>query len=322
MASILRLRQSSASPEVVPQPPTSLPLDRSPTIAHLFEQLPGEPCYYRWHDETAHYRVLGEGPPLLLVYSPDVGASCLEWRCNLEPLAEHYRAYAVDLPGYGLSNVNPHAYTAELYIEFLTRFLQDVCGSMTRIIASVRGASYAVHVAVRHPELVERLLLVSPAGLSSFRPLPFGRAIFRVLSLSIVWSTISSATTSHQAILEHLQRDVYDEVLLAGERAVETRYQLCHRPNGEWVERSRLAGLMNVDIRSAVWRLQKPIMLIWGRHATSPPLDEAEVFHELNPSTQFVLFERSSIAPHEEEPKRFNETAQTFLNLDFVPRYA
>ena len=49
-----------------------------------------------------HYRVAGEGPPLVLVHG--YGAASSWWRHNIRPLAEEQRrVYAPDLGGFGRS---------------------------------------------------------------------------------------------------------------------------------------------------------------------------------------------------------------------------
>ena len=49
-----------------------------------FEEVPGQSLWTDWHGSRIHYCRLGEGPPLVLVHMADVGASCIEWRRNIE----------------------------------------------------------------------------------------------------------------------------------------------------------------------------------------------------------------------------------------------
>ncbi len=50
---------------------------------------------------TWRYWVAGSGPPLLLIHG-FMGYS-FSWRFNMQPLAQHFTVYAVDLPGTGFS---------------------------------------------------------------------------------------------------------------------------------------------------------------------------------------------------------------------------
>jgi pimeloyl-ACP methyl ester carboxylesterase len=292
--------------------------DEAASPCPLLENMPGTSAAYRWHGDRIHYRCMGDGPPLVLAHAPDIGACCMEWRRNIEALSRDYTVFAVDLPGYGLSATHPGAYTADLYIRFLADFMRNVSGTPARAIGSMLGAGYLVHVADRWPGLVDRLLLVAPAGLSAFRPGKLSAIWYQALGLPALSASICGATTSRCSILEHLQEEVYQDERLAGPQAVDVRYWVCHRPHAEYVERSRLAGLLNTDIRAAVGRLRQPVMVVCGRSATNPPLSDLETFRELNPRAMTVVFEHSALAPHEEEWSRFNHTAQTFLEAEFA----
>src|SRR5690348_588508 len=63
--------------------------------------LPGEALLYRWQRRSIFYKVLGpeEAPPLVLLHTPDIGASAREMQQIMEPLAQTYRVYAPDLLG-------------------------------------------------------------------------------------------------------------------------------------------------------------------------------------------------------------------------------
>ena len=72
----------------------------------LKSQLPGEACLYVWRRRSIFYKVLGnmDAPALVLLHSPDIGASAHEMQDIMAPLAQSYRVYAPDLLGFGLSD--------------------------------------------------------------------------------------------------------------------------------------------------------------------------------------------------------------------------
>src|SRR5579883_1986232 len=51
------------------------------------------------HGWPVHYEVAGEGEPLVLVHG--LSESTRLWYRNVPELAERYRVYLVDLPGFG-----------------------------------------------------------------------------------------------------------------------------------------------------------------------------------------------------------------------------
>ncbi len=54
-----------------------------------------------------HYEKYGAGKPLILVHG--FAGSTYTWRELIPLLSEHYTLYAVDLPGFGLSDKSPEA---------------------------------------------------------------------------------------------------------------------------------------------------------------------------------------------------------------------
>src|SRR6266849_3847879 len=129
--------------------------------------LPGDTRIYRWKQGHIFYKVLGttDAPPLVLLHAPGVGASSYEMRRIMQPLAQHYRVYAPDLLGFGLSDRPRLDYSAETYISLCHDFLADVVKQPATLVASRLSCNYAIAIAGRFPDLCERLVLISPTSL-------------------------------------------------------------------------------------------------------------------------------------------------------------
>lgn len=110
------------------------------------------------------------GTPLVCVPGLNVSLSHLMPMC--QQLAPHVAIYALDLPGYGKSQNPPH-------FQNLTEMADTVAAWMRAIgleRAALFGISFSAQIvsclAVRHPEMVSRLILSSPTVDPSSRPLP------------------------------------------------------------------------------------------------------------------------------------------------------
>lgn len=86
-------------------------------------------------------------------------------------LADHLGAYVIDLPGWGFSEMYPsHINSLDAYLytihKISTQILQsyEPCTKIT-IVAHSFSAFVTIHFAHRYPELIDRFVLVSPAGL-------------------------------------------------------------------------------------------------------------------------------------------------------------
>lgn len=106
--------------------------------------------------------------PLVLVHSINAAASAYEMR----PLYEHYRhvrpVYALDLPGFGLSERSERPYVPRLMCDALIGVLCAVAaehgGAPVDVIGLSLSAEYVARVAVERPDLCATVALVSPTG--------------------------------------------------------------------------------------------------------------------------------------------------------------
>ncbi|MBX5457999.1 MAG: alpha/beta fold hydrolase [Thermogemmatispora sp.] len=130
----------------------------------LESTLPGQPRLYRWRHGHIFYTLAGpeQGPPLVLWHAPGLAASAYELRELAAFLAEHYRVYAPDLLGFGLSDRPALSYSGPLYVELLSDFLREVVGQPALLIAQGTSCQYALDVARREPELCRALVLLRP----------------------------------------------------------------------------------------------------------------------------------------------------------------
>ena len=118
--------------------------------------------------------VLGQGPPLLLLHGFD--SSLLEFRRLAPLLAAEHRLVIPDLHGFGFCprpSSGTYGPAAVLnHLEALLEALAEREGHQRLgLIGASMGGSVAVELARRQPERINRLLLLSPAGLTG-RPMP------------------------------------------------------------------------------------------------------------------------------------------------------
>ena len=108
------------------------------------------------------YYESGAGKPLLLIHG--AGATAKLWHRQSGPFANHFRVIAPDLPGFGGSARTPEIKSVRDYARFLSEFLSTVNAPRASVIGSSMGGWAALWLAVDFPRLVDKLVLVSPAG--------------------------------------------------------------------------------------------------------------------------------------------------------------
>lgn len=89
----------------------------------------------------------------------------------MRPLFECFRwrrpTYAIDLPGFGLSDRTAHAYPADRLALVLAEFLRRLRAlhATADVVALGRGSEPTARVATREPGLVRSLAILEPSGL-------------------------------------------------------------------------------------------------------------------------------------------------------------
>ena len=120
-----------------------------------------------------HYLEIGHGQPLILIHG--AGAHSSHWYNIIRPLSEHYHLYILDCPGNGLSEKFDYKDVdfKQLTVDFLHSFMEGMGLQKAIFIGNSLGGYYSINFAIKHPEKVEKLLLVgAPGGINRWIPVP------------------------------------------------------------------------------------------------------------------------------------------------------
>jgi 4,5:9,10-diseco-3-hydroxy-5,9,17-trioxoandrosta-1(10),2-diene-4-oate hydrolase len=115
-----------------------------------------------------HYHEQGEGPAVVFLHGSGPGASgWSNFRHNYPYFAEGgFRVLLPDTLGYGYSSKPDDVdYTLDFLVGALERFLAAVGVERCAVVGNSHGGAMAIRLALRRPEVVERLVLMAPGGL-------------------------------------------------------------------------------------------------------------------------------------------------------------
>ena len=281
--------------------------------------LKGEERRYPWKDGDIFYVVKGnrESKPLLLVHGFGPGASSYEWRKNIDALAEHFRVYALDLLGYGLSDRPAIDYTAETYADLISDFLKEVIGKPAVVVARGETCAYVIADAYRRPQLFERLALVapSPVMLQETVPGPINAALKALLRAPIVGQFAYNLLTSRRAIQNFYDIQGYHNPGLITDELVEYIFSSAHQPNARFAAASALTGNLTTDAHEPLARLQMPVVIVWGREGVLTPSEASAAFKGVNARLETRTLDNASQQPQDEQATKFNALVREFAGV-------
>ena len=296
-----------------------LPALANALIARRNEKLAG-PVWgrhhrYAWKYGEISFQRLGRGKPLVLLHSFGPGHDCEEWRAAGERLVDGHLVYAPDLLGWGRSDKPRLTYDGELYIQLLGDFLEDVVGKRATVAAAGLSAAYALQIAVDRPELIDSLALVVPSGIEIYGDEPNIKdaLVNRFLRFPVVGTSALNLLTSRTAMGQYLRRDVFLGPEQVDAARVEHHYRSSHQPGSHEALAAYLSGYLNHPVHDALSRLNQPLWIGWGRDATAPPVETADLWQLRAPEAKLEIFADSANLPHLEVSARFVERLSPFL---------
>lgn len=215
----------------------------------------------------------GEGSPLLLVHSVNAAASAYE----MLPLFQHYAGkrpvYALDLPGYGMSERRDQTYTARNMADAILAAVDEIkhlhAGQMVDVMALSVSCEYAARAALERPAGIRSLGLLSPTGfdkaLSGYGRAQStkGNAVKLALVSVPVWSRALFDLVVSRPSMRFFLRKTFgseriDEGLFAYDQLT------AHQPGARYVVWSFLSGYLFADDATRVYEALK--LPVWTGH--------------------------------------------------------
>jgi pimeloyl-ACP methyl ester carboxylesterase len=255
---------------------------------------------------------LGEGPPIVFVHG--LAGSWPNWLEQLPVLAESHRVIAMDLPGFGHSPMPKQTIAISDYAMTLDGLMEALGVDAAALVGNSMGGFVSAELAIAHPHRVERLVLISAAGISTARYracLPALRSLERILATCTVRvaadaDIIARRPRLRRAALSTLTRH---PTRLPAPLAAET---LRGAGKAGFVE--ALEALSAYPLRERLPEIACPTLIVWGDCDRLVPARDADVFAEMIPGSRRVVFGDTGHLPMLERPAAFNALLEDFLS--------
>lgn len=237
-------------------------------------------------DKIVHYEVLGRGRPIVFLHGW-VG-SWRYWVPAMQAAAMSFRAYALDLWGFGDSAKEPEDYSLQKQTLLVADFLRTLGIGKIALIGHGLGAMVGSLFARQFPEMVDRLMLVSVP--------------FEIRSVSPRLRNPSSPTdlaewlTSRDPLADPVRQD-----------APKTDPQAI------------VASLNGLDAMSLLPMMDTyltPCLVVHGESDPAVAPTDYERIMAMPPTVHQIILEQSGHFPMLDESAKFNRLMFDFLSLD------
>lgn len=113
-----------------------------------------------------NYLEQGSGDPVILIHGSGPGVTgYANWRFTIPHLAQKFRVLAPCMAGFGYTEKKPGThYTLDLWVQHILGFMDALDIRKARFVGNSFGGALTLALAARHPERVERFVLMGAAG--------------------------------------------------------------------------------------------------------------------------------------------------------------
>jgi pimeloyl-ACP methyl ester carboxylesterase len=256
---------------------------------------------------------LGSGPPVVFVHG--LSGSWQNWLEQLPVFARDHRVVAVDLPGFGASEMPDWQISISGYGRWLDALYDALGIDVAAVVGNSMGGFISAELAIAYPARVERLVLVSAAGLTvehqrHDRTLAVLRTLDRRLAAYAGWLGTRSDTLARRP---RARRMIFGLVahrpdLLPGPLVAE---QI--RGSGKAGFVPALDALTSYPIRDRLPEIACPTLIVWGTKDWLVPVGDADEFARLIPNARKVVWPETGHMAMLERPAAFNRLLAAFL---------
>jgi pimeloyl-ACP methyl ester carboxylesterase len=258
---------------------------------------------------------LGEGPPLLFIHG--LSGSWPNWLEQLPVFGASRRVIALDLPGFGRSPMPPEPITISYYARTIDALLEELGVSAAAVVGNSMGGFISAELAINFPQRVERLALVSPAGISTYndprgtRALPRLHRVERLVGAYTAWVAAHAETVARRP---RLRNATFGFVARHARELPSALVAEQIRGAGKPGFLQGLQANLEYDFRDRLPEIVCPTLIVWGDRDRVITVRDAERYSELIPGSRKVIFADTGHVAMLERPAEFNALLEEFLS--------
>ncbi|MBQ6381384.1 MAG: alpha/beta hydrolase [Clostridia bacterium] len=264
---------------------------------------------------TTHYELKGEGETVVLVHGYSTPYYIYD-KLFERFVAAGYKVLRYDLFGRGLSDRVKAVYNTALFCTQLEQLCEALIPSESFILVGTSmGGSITTEFVKRNPEKVEKLILLAPAGMDSFKPpfymkmckIPgFGKWIFSKIGAKSLFNGCAREIIYSKEEIDDYQRQF--------------AYSLQYKGFVEATFSSLIHTILDtehtVQAYKAVAKTSLPMLVIWGTADKTMPYYQIERMKEICPQATYITYEGSGhIFLYDEGERTYKDISNWLTNL-------
>ena len=252
-------------------------------------------------DVSLKYDETGEGHPLVLI----MGLGCTSdlWLCQVNEFAKRFRVITFDNRGVGASSEGTKDYSIEVFADDAAALLRKLGVDRAHVLGVSMGGTIGQQLVLRHPDLVDRLVLAC----TWCRTSAFG------LSLLQAWSDV--ATGAGMDVLTRLTFAQYLTPSLYGQNPemVQHLYEIAMSGTSVETYVKQNKACARHDAYEGLESWFGDTLVLVGEHDGQTTMGAAREIAARVPKAELVVLKDVGHGMMWEDPDKFNQAVIDFL---------
>lgn len=257
---------------------------------------------------------VGSGEPVVFVHG--LGGNWTNWLEQLPVIGTGWRAIALDLPGFGHSPMPAAQISISGYAAAVTGAMDALGIPSATLVGNSMGGEISAELALASPERVSRMMLVSPAGVStgSLQPrLPLIRRAHPTLQSVNGWICRNAEKLARRP---RLRNAALSTVAAQPQRisATFTAEQLKGMGKPGFLPALEAVVSHSQTLSERLPQVGTPTLIVWGDKDPLIPVRDADVFARQIPGAHKIVWQDTGHVAMFERPAEFNALLEGFLS--------
>jgi 2-hydroxy-6-oxonona-2,4-dienedioate hydrolase len=278
----------------------------------MWQELSLTPHEYGWADaggiKTRYVHAGSKAKPAVIML-PGTAGTIETFYPSIAPHAEHFDVYAIDMLGSGFTDKPDHDYEIHHYVKHIKDFMAAVGLKRASLFGVSLGSWAAARFAITHPDLIDKLSLVSVAGMTA-----------NAETMKRVASGRSNAADdpSWENIGSIFKVLIFDEKNRVTD--IMAMRQAAYRQPEMKTAMQHILCLQKMDfrqrnlVREEEWRrIKAPTLVVGSKNDRESDHDKVSMVGEWIPNAKTIIIEGVGHWPHLEVKDEFNRLNIAFL---------
>lgn len=244
-----------------------------------------------------NYIMEGSGDPVLILHG--WGASIASVRPIVNALSGTHKVVALDLPGFGNSETPVEVFGSFHYADIIKMFIDRLGIERLSLVGHSFGGKLSIILSARHPELVDKLVLIDSAGLIPRRTLKYHLKVRGFKLMKLLWRLVffwEDEPVRMERLYKKFGSDDYQ--------------------NAQGIMRKILVRVVNENLKPILKDIKAPTLLIWGDKDEATPVYQAKTMEREIKDSGLVIFEGAGHFSYIDEYNRFSLVLKAFFKED------